>query len=291
MADAAAGSSRSFGPVGSRRLPGLLAVCAFLGSIVVAYFLGPVLAPFSPTAFDPTVSLVGPDLSHWFGTDEFGRDVLSRIVHGARPTLTLALASAAMGVVLGAPTGMIAGYFGGKADEILMRGMDVLMSFPALVLAMLIVVMLGASQVNVVIAIGVVFWPRSARLVRSVALDLSRRDFVDSARARGESRVFILAREILPSLWNIIIVDFSLRVAAAILLTASLSYLGIGVSPPTPAWGLMVKDGQQFMQIAPWLVIFPCLAIAYVSIGTVLTGDWVRRTVAMSGSGASGWRE
>jgi len=256
---------------------------AFPLAVLALMAFGPLLAPHSPTAFDPANILHEPSLAFPFGTDEFGRDVMSRILWGARPTLLLALASAGLGVLLGTPTGLAAGYFGGKADEMLMRTMDVLMSFPALILAMLIVVMLGSNTLNVILAIGVVFWPRSARLIRSVTLDLARREFVDAARARGEPAAYVLAREILPNIVSILIVDFSLRVAAGILLTASLSYLGIGVQPPTPAWGLMVKEGQQFIQIAPWLVVFPCLAIAIVSIGTVLTGDRLRRAAAIPG--------
>src|SRR5262249_44266613 len=161
------------------------------------------------------------------------------------------------------------------------RLMDVLMSFPGLILAMLVVVMLGPAPLNVIAAIGIVFWPRSARLVRSVVMDLARREFIDAARSRGESWAFIVFRELLPNVRMIIAVDFSLRITSAILLSASLAYLGIGVTPPTPAWGLMVRDGQQFIEIAPWLVIFPCAAIAIASIGTMLTGEWLRRSVAL----------
>jgi peptide/nickel transport system permease protein len=255
---------------------------AFPLGVLLLLILAPSIAPHSPTDFNPASILQEPGADFLFGTDEYGRDVLSRILHGVRPTLFLALACAGLGVALGAPTGLLAGYAGGRVDEALMRAMDVLMSFPALILAMLIVVMLGPNTINVIVAIGVVFWPRSARLIRSVTQDLARREFVDAARARGEPVLSILLREILPNIAGIVIVDFTLRVAAAILLTASLSYLGIGVKPPTPAWGLMVKEGQQFLQIAPWLVIFPCLAIGIVSVGTVLTGDRLRRAAALA---------
>jgi len=280
MAMAQAGATRG------RDRSGRYFALALLGGafpifVLLLLLFGPSVAPFDATSFDPTSILQEPNLQHLFGTDEFGRDVLSRILFGARPTLLLAIACAGLGVALGTPTGLAAGYFGGRIDELLMRTMDVLMSFPALILAMLIVVMLGPNTINVIVAIGVVFWPRSARLIRSVAQDLARREFIDAARARGEPVPYILAREILPNIISILIVDFTLRVAAAILLTASLAYLGIGVKPPTPAWGLMVKEGQQFLQIAPWLVIFPCAAIALVSIGTVLTGDRLRRAVAI----------
>lgn len=256
---------------------------AFVCVTVLLILFGPQIAPYSATGFNPDV-LSPPTPIHPFGTDEFGRDVLSRLVHGARDTLLLAFVCAAVGVMLGVPTGLAAAYFGGLADEVLMRGMDVLMAFPALVLAMLIIVMMGSNPAVVVIAIGIVFWPRSARLVRSVTQGFVRQDFIQSAKGRGESSLYILFREILPNIAAIVLVDFSLRMASAVLLTASLSYLGVGVSPPAPSWGLMVRDGQQYVQLAPWLVIFPCLAIAVFSIGVVLVGDYARRRVSIPDS-------
>jgi peptide/nickel transport system permease protein len=235
---------------------------AFITLVVVVIAFGPLLAPYSATEFHPLHPLQPPSQSFPFGTDEFGRDVFSRIIIGARPTLFLAISAAALGVLLGAMTGLVAGSAGGVLDEALMRTMDVLMSFPGLILAMLVVVMMGPSAVNVIAAIGVVFWPRSAR---------------------GESKLFIITRELLPNVLMIIVVDFSLRVTAAILLAASLAYLGIGVTPPTPAWGLMVRDGQQFIELAPWLVIFPCAAVAIVSIGTMLVGERLRRSIVLPG--------
>ena len=257
----------------------------FLAVVVLLVLVGPLLAPFSPIEFDAEHALLPPDFTYWFGTDEFGRDVFSRVLSGAQPTLLLALASAVTGVVLGTTTGLIAGYAGGVADETIMRIMDALMSFPALILAMLVVVMLGANPVNVVIALGIVFWPRSARLVRSVVVELARREFIDAARSRGEAWPYILVRELLPNVRMIVVVDFSLRITYGILLSASLAYLGIGVAPPTPAWGLMVRDGQQFLELAPWLVIFPCLAVALTAIGTMLVGERLRRSVAIPGAG------
>lgn len=272
---------------GGRRRVGLgdVACCAFVLLIVVLIAFGPQIAPRDALAFDPLHSLEAPSFAFPFGTDEFGRDIFSRVLAGTRPTLMVALASAALGVLLGTITGLAAGYLGGALDEAMMRAMDTLMSFPGLILAMLVVVMLGPDPVNVVLAIALVFWPRSARLVRSVVLDLATREFIDAARSRGESRLYILARELLPNVLMIIVVDFSLRVTAAILLSASLAYLGIGVTPPTPAWGLMVRDGQQFIELAWWLPVFPSLAIAAVAIGTVLVGERLRRSVAVPGGG------
>ncbi len=264
---------------------GDIAAIGFIAVLLILLISGPMLAPFSPTAFDAAHALEPPDGTFLFGTDEFGRDVFSRVLCGARPTLLLALASAGAGVILGTLTGLIAGYAAGTTDEVLMRLMDALMSFPALILAMLVVVMLGSDPVNVVLALAVVFWPRSARLVRSAVMELARREFIDAARSRGESRPYILWRELLPNVRMIIVVDFSLRITYGVLLSASLAYLGIGVAPPTPAWGLMVHDGQQFLEIAPWLVIFPCLAVALTAMGTLLAGERLRRTVALPGGG------
>jgi peptide/nickel transport system permease protein len=253
--------------------------------MLLLILLGGWIAPHSATAFNPLHSLEGPSLAFPFGTDEFGRDVFSRVLTGARPTLLLAIGAAALGVILGTVTGLAAGYRPGVMDETIMRVMDALMSFPGLILAMLVVVMLGPAPINVVAAIALVFWPRSARLVRSVVVDLARREFIEAARSRGEAAGFILFRELLPNVLPIIVVDFSLRVTSSILLAASLAYLGIGVTPPTPAWGLMVRDGQQFIEIAPWLVIYPCLAIALASIGTVLLGESLRHRLALPGGG------
>ncbi|MGI6246488.1 MAG: ABC transporter permease [Pseudochelatococcus sp.] len=255
---------------------------SFIAFLVLITLAGPWLAPFSPTAFNPEASLVPPSWPYVFGTDEFGRDVFSRILAGAQPTLAPAFVAAALGIVAGAATGLLCGFLGGRVDEAVMRTMDVLLSFPALILGLLIVTMLGGSTVNLVLAIAVIFWPRSARLVRGAALDLGRREFIDACRARGESTFFILFREMLPNMAGIVIVDFALRISAAILLTASLAYLGIGAQPPTPAWGLMVKEGQQFIQFAPWLTVAPCLTVAAISTGAVAVGEALRRRFSIA---------
>lgn len=237
-----------------------------LAIVLVLVLLGPLLSPYSPTRFDATVVLQPPSWVHWFGTDEFGRDVLSRLLHGARPTLVVALFGAAIGVGLGTVTGIVAGYFGGWVDEVLMRMMDVLMSYPGLILAMLLIVVLGPAPPNVVAALVVVFWPRSTRLCRAVAMEVSRREFIDAARVRGERHLYIMLFEVLPNLRDVVAIDLSLRITSGILMTASLAYLGMGNVPPSPAWGLMIRDGQQFVQLAPWLVLFPCLAVALAAV-------------------------
>lgn len=243
-------------------------------AVILAF--GPQLAPFSPYEFHPMDGLQPPSATYLFGTDEYGRDVFSRVLAGARPTLVVAILSASIGVALGTVTGLISGYFAKGTDEAIMRVMDGLMSFPALILAMLVVVMLGSHEINVVIALSIVFWPRSTRLVRSVVIELARHEFVEAARSRGESTAFILGRELLPNVLPFIIVDFSLRFTYGIMLAASLAYLGIGVTAPTPAWGLMVRDGQHFLEFAPWLVIFPCLAVVVAAVSMLVLGERLR---------------
>jgi peptide/nickel transport system permease protein len=267
------------GRLSSRSLPrtGDLLAGLFVVVMMTLMLLGPWLAPYSTTAMDPKHILLSPRLPYIFGTDEFGRDVFSRIVAGASITLLPAILAAGLGVTLGVVTGMVSGYYGGRTDGALMRLMDVLLSFPALILAMLIVVVMGSNVINVILAIGVVFWPRSARLIRSVAVDLSKLEFIDAARARGESTFYVIFREMFPNILPFVIVDFSLRMSYGILLTASLSYLGIGVHPPSSAWGLMVKEGQQYIQFAPWIIIFPCVAISLVCICAVLFGERMRK--------------
>lgn len=252
----------------------LLLALGVLGLLLAA----PWLAPHSPYAFHADAVLAPPGTRWLFGTDEFGRDVFSRILCGVRPTLGVAIAGALLGVALGTLTGLIAGYFGGWLDEAVMRVMDALMSYPGLILAMLIIAVFGAAPVHVVTALVVVFWPRSTRLCRSVAMTVAQREFVDAARSRGERTAYILMREILPNLWPVIVIDLSLRITSGILISASLAYLGLGFSPPSPAWGLMVRDGQQFIQLAPWLVLFPCLAVVAVAIATVALAQWLQRS-------------
>lgn len=257
-----------------------IALLSVLVVIIVMVCFPEWIAPHSPTEFNPATTMMPPGGEFPFGTDEFGRDILSRVIFGARPTLVVAVIGAVVGVGLGTVTGLIAGYVGRRTDEILMRFMDALMSFPTLILATLIVVMLGSNPVNVIAAIGIVFWPRSARITRAVAQEVARRSFIEAAWVRGEGHLYILFREMLPSVLNVVVVDLSLRITYGTMLSASLSYLGIGVAPPTPAWGLMVKEGQQFIQFASWMVIWPCVAITIVAVATVLAGERLRQILA-----------
>lgn len=255
--------------------PSVLAGGGIVLVFLIVALVGPAVAAYSATAFS-SQRLAPPSLAHPFGTDEFGRDMLSRVIGGARISGGLALAATVFSLVLGIPIGLVAGYFGGWADEILMRVTDALLSLPSLILALLIVASLGSGLQNVVLAIGVVYAPRIGRVIRSGVLGLRHAEFVQAARARGESSVYIMGSEILPNILSPLIVEASIRMGFALLLAASLSYLGLGVSPPTPDWGLMINDARQYMLQAPWLVIFPSLAVALAIVGFNLLGDGIR---------------
>lgn len=261
------------------RSPVALVGAALLGLHLLLALVGPVVAPYPYSEFHMADRLQGPSTDYLFGTDQFGRDVFSRVLHGARGILLLALTSTALGLLLGVTVGTIAGYYGGWLDDAVMRTMDALMSFPSLLLAMLILTMVGPATGNVVAGIAVVFTPRVARVARSVVLGLRTQEYVEAARLRGERDLYIMAHEILPNALAPIVVEGSIRVSYAILLGASLGFLGLGVQPPAADWGLMVSEARNFILIAPWLVLFPALAIASLVVGVNLFADGLGRAL------------
>jgi len=261
------------------RSPAALIGAALVGLHLLLALAGPVLAPYAPTEFHPDDTLRAPSTRYWLGTDQFGRDLLSRVIVGARSLLVLAYASTAAGVAVGVALGLVSGYFGGRVDEVLMRVGDGLMSFPSLFLALLIRATLGPSPVNIVLGIAVVFTPRVARVIRSVVLDLRTREFVQAAHVRGESDWYIMVRELLPNAVAPIVVEGSIRLSYAILIGASLGFIGVGVPPPTPDWGRMVFEGRSFLANAPWLTLAPAAAISSLVIGTTLLADAASRVL------------
>lgn len=249
-----------------------------VGMLIVVVYLflalfGDMLAPYPATQQHLTDTLLSPSAQYWFGTDQFGRDVFSRVLSGTRSILVLATSATALALLLGVTVGLMAGYSGGFWDELLMRIADVLLAFPALLLALLIVSTLGTGQVYLVLCIGVVFAPGIARVVRSVVLDLKTREFIDAARLRGESSAYIMFREILPNAGGPILVDAAIYFGYAILLGSGLGFLGMGVQPPSPDWGLQVNEGRNFILTAPWVIGFPSLAIATLVLGVNLLAD------------------
>ena len=259
------------------RLPGAVILG---GTILVAMILAAVLASWlAPYPFDQLHvrdRLTGPSLTYWAGTDEYGRDVLSRTMFGSRLSLFLGFAATLIALLLGVPIGLVAGYYRGLVDELLMRALDVVMSFPSLLFVMLVLAITPPGLMKTALVIGILFAPPVARVTRSVTLDLMTGEFIVAARARGERAPYILLREILPNAWPAIVVEGSLRVAFAILLGAVLSFLGFGVQPPAADWGLMISTSRDFVDVAPWMAITPGLAMSLTVIAVSLLGDGLR---------------
>ena len=220
--------------------------------------------------------LQGPSMEHWCGTDEFGRDIFARLVHGSRVSLVVGLISVSISLLMGGALGAIAGYYGGRVDNVIMRIMDIFLAVPSILLAMTIVAALGTSLINVMLAIGVSGIPGYARIVRASVMSIKDQEFVEASRAIGAKSPTTIFREILPNCLAPIIVQATLSVAGAILSTASLSFIGLGVQPPSPEWGAMLSDAREYMRDSPWMVLAPGLAIMITSLAFNLLGDGVR---------------
>lgn len=250
-----------------------------LGILVIMLLLA-ILAPFiAPYGYETMIladRLQGPSLRHPLGTDQFGRDILSRMLYGARVSLIVGLAGITIAVFFGVVLGSVAGYRGRWVDESIMRFMDILLAFPYIILAVALMAMVGPSLRNIVLVVGVTQIPRFARLTRSTVLTVKETDYVTAARAIGQSEWRILVSHILPNCMTPVIVMASLAVATAILMESALSFLGLGIQPPLASWGTMIADGRRFMLDAPWIATFPGLAISLTILGYNLFGDGLR---------------
>jgi len=258
------------------RSPNLLIGLTVIFLVVVSAVFARQIAPYDPIDQQFTAQLLAPSAAHLFGTDEFGRDILSRCIYGTRVALAVGVLADGIALVLGVLFGVVSGYVGGRVDGAIMRLMDVMLAFPYLLLAMIVVAILGPSLTNAMIAIGIVYMPRFARLVRGAVLAIREEEFVEAARAMGTSMVRILARHVLPNIMSPIIVMATLTVGFSIVETAGLSFLGLGASPPTPEWGSMLATGRSYMLTAPWIATFPGLAILITVIGFNMIGDGLR---------------
>jgi len=256
--------------------PMFVAGFVLVGAISLAALLAPWLAPFDPTAINADAILQAPGAAHLLGTDALGRDVLSRMLHGGRVSLWVGFVAVGLSVSVGLFFGLIAGYFGGLTDEIIMRGVDVMLCFPSFFLILAVIAFLEPSLVNIMIIIGLTSWMGVARLVRAEALTLKHRDFVLAARLAGSGSVRILSTHILPNAAAPVLVSATLGVAGAILVESSLSFLGLGVQPPMPSWGNMLMEGKEVLEIAPWLSVFPGVAILLTVLGYNLLGESLR---------------
>jgi peptide/nickel transport system permease protein len=255
---------------------GALVGGAMILVIGLAAILAPVIAPYAPDDMGVGPSLAPPSAGYLMGTDTFGRDILSRILHGAQLSLRVGVIAVAISAGFGILLGLVAGYYGGWIDAVLMRIIDVLLAFPGILLALAIVSVLGISLTNLMIAVGIGGIPSFARLVRGSTLTVKENLYVTVARSIGARDGLIIFRHILPNVVSPIIVYATLRIAFAIIATSSLSYLGLGAKPPTPEWGVMLSDGREFMRVAPWVTTFPGLAIMLSVMGINLLGDGLR---------------
>jgi peptide/nickel transport system permease protein len=253
-------------------LVGAVLVCAF----VLVAALAPLLSPYDPVSADFANVLSPPTRAHPFGTDDIGRDILSRVVYGSRISLQAGLFTVAVALCIGLPLGLVAGYLGGRVDNVIMRGLEVILSFPGLVLALGITAVLGPKLIHALFAIGVVFVPNFARLIRAQVLSVKEHDFVAAARALGASDRRLVILHILPNCLAPLLVQCSFSVAFGILTEAALSFLGMGTQPPTPSWGIMLSAGRGYLEQAPWLGAFPGLAIFLAVLGFNLLGDGIR---------------
>lgn len=247
-----------------------------LSVLVVVAAIGPYLAPHHPLKPDPMNRLMGPSRDHPFGTDSLGRDILSRVIFGSRISILIGLIAVSISLVPGTLLGLVSGYYGRRVDEPLMRFMDILLAFPAILLAIFITAILGPSLLNTMIAVGIVYIPHYARIVRSTVLSLKEQLFVQAVRSLGGSNLRILARHILPNTVPPIIVYATLGMGTAVLQAAALGFLGLGAQPPTPEWGAMLSEGRQYIQNAPHVAAFPGLAIFLLVLGFNLFGDGLR---------------
>jgi len=244
--------------------------------VILVALVAPYLAPYSPVTQNLMRRFEPPSAEHWFGTDELGRDILSRILYGARVSLLVGFAAAMGGMIVGVAVGMVSGYVGGRFDDLVMRLVDVMMSFPGVLLAILIVSIIGTGLENVIIALAVWRIPTFARVARGSVLSLKEKEFIEATRAMGAGAARIIWHHLAVNSLAPIFVYMSLSVATAILTAAALSFLGLGVQPPTPEWGLMVSTGRQFLMDAPHLIMFPGAAIFVTVLAINFVGDGLR---------------
>ena len=277
-------SVKNFFRLALRTTAGRIGLSIVLLHLIVALF-GPWMAPHSPTEFQRPLAenqLAPPSAQFWLGTDQFARDVFSRLLSGATSIIWLSVAGTAMGIGLGTVIGMSSGYIGGKIDEIVMRIVDGMFAFPTLLLALLVLTTLGSSDTNIILSIGVVFTPGPARVIRSTTLSLRNMEFVQSARLRGESAPYIIFWEILPNVLPVLGVEATVRLSYAILTVASLGFLGLGVQPPSPDWGLTIAESRKFLSSAPWVALAPAGAVASLVVGVNLLADGLRQAGTMA---------
>lgn len=249
-------------------------IVAFI--IVPIAIFAPLLSPYDPLDQNVSEKLTGLRAKHLMGTDVFGRDVLSRVIYGARVSLMVGVFSVMLAIIIGTAMGIYAGFKGGKTEDIIMRGADILMSFPNLIMGLMVMAILGSGFIKLILAIGIVMTPRFIRIAHGSTLSVKEREFIDAAKAMGLSNWRIMTKHILPNILGEVLVMGALWVGTAIRIEANLSFIGLGVSPPTPTWGNMIREGLSHLTNAPWLSIFPGIAILITILSFNMIGDGIR---------------
>ena len=280
------GTATAVGEVGQTKSPGFWRRATRHGLVIAgggivlllgaAALLGNVLAPHDPNQMNFATLFAPPSLAHLFGTDEFGRDIFSRILHGAAVSVKVAFIAVGISAAAGVSLGLLAGYYGGWLDEVLMRVMDVFFALPAVLLAIVVMAILGRGVENAMVAIAIVYAPIFARVTRGAVISVRDREYVNAARALGQSGPRVMLAHVLPNAMGPIIVQTSLSLAFAILAEAALSFFGLGTQPPDPSWGRMLSEGRAYLRQAPWMGVFPGLAIMVSVLGFNLLGDGLR---------------
>jgi len=244
--------------------------------ILIAIFAPLIIPPEFATRMDMRARLAPPDMVHWLGTDQLGRDLFYRVMLGAKTSIGIAASAVLMSLVIGLPLGLISGYFGGRTDNVLMRLVDTLLSFPALLLALTISAVLGPNLQNTIIAIGIAFTPYLARLIRGEALRVAQMPYVEAARSSGATNSRLIIGHVLPNIMPVVIVQSTISLAFAILAEAGLSFLGLGTQPPEASWGLMIQASRDYLDRAPWTALVPGTAVALTVLGLNMFGDVLR---------------
>ncbi|GLQ05164.1 ABC transporter permease [Sneathiella chinensis] len=268
---------------------GLMIGGGILAVIVLGALFAPVLAPYDPYLQDlanrtvPPVWMDGGSWAHVLGTDQLGRDYLTRLLYGARISLLIGLATAAISGVIGISLGLIAGYFGGRVDNVIMFLITTRLAMPVILVALAVVALIGSSLTTVILVLGFLLWERFALVIRASTMRLRTLEYVDAAKAQGAGSVWILIRELIPNLANSIIVVATLEMAHAIILEAALSFLGLGIQPPLPSWGLMVSEGRELLLFVPWLITIPGVFLFLLVLSINLVGDGLRDVTAPDG--------
>jgi len=254
---------------------------AMVGGLLILFFIivaivGPSFTVYDPTKVDYSIKLLSPSSTHWLGTDHNGRDIFTRLIHGMSITLYIGFLSVLVGLVIGVPLGIVAGYYGKAVDSIIMRFIDILLAFPGILLAIALVSVLGGNINNVIIAVGIFSIPGFARIVRGSTMAVRKLEYIDAVRALGAGDLRIITLHILPNILSPIIVQATIRIAYAILIASGLSFLGLGAQPPTPEWGAMLSQGRSYMFDHPHVALYPGLAILTVVLAFNIFGDGLR---------------